>query len=81
MTSYFCIQIPNDEQNIFFLMLILGGLLGLLRTDQLYLFGISGKGIDLNYCDVELFALEMNQVHSIIFEVAPSKVLHFGLFC
>ena len=31
-------------------------------------FSISGWGIDLNYCDVEWFALEMNRDHSIMFE-------------
>ena len=25
----------------------------------------------MDYCDVELFALEMNQDHSVIFEIAP----------
>ena len=35
------------------------------------MFGISGRGIDLDYCDIEWFALEMNQDHSVIFEVAP----------
>ena len=35
------------------------------------LFGISGRVIDLDYCDVEWFALEMNQDHSVIFEIAP----------
>ena len=34
-------------------------------------FSISGRGIDLNYCGVEQFPLEMNQDHSVIFEVAP----------
>ena len=34
-------------------------------------FGISGWDIDLDYCDVEWFALEMNQNLSVIFEVAP----------
>ena len=34
-------------------------------------FGISGWGIDLDYCDVEQFALEMNQDHSVIFEIVP----------
>ena len=34
-------------------------------------FGISGWDIDLDYCDVEWFALDMNQNHSVIFEVAP----------
>ena len=32
-------------------------------------FGISGCGIDLDYCDVEWFALEMNIDHSVIFEI------------
>ena len=34
-------------------------------------FCISGWDIDLDYCDVEWFALEMNQNHSVIFEIAP----------
>ena len=34
-------------------------------------FGISDWGIDLDYCDVEWFALETRQDHSFIFEIAP----------
>ena len=34
-------------------------------------FGISGWGIVLDYCDIEWFALEMNGDHSVIFEIAP----------
>ena len=30
----------------------------------------SGWGIDLDYCDIEWFALEMNRDHSVIFETA-----------
>ena len=33
-------------------------------------FSITGRGIDLDYCDIELFALEMNRDHSVIFEIA-----------
>ena len=33
-------------------------------------FGITGQGIDLDYCDIEWFALETNRDHSIIFEIA-----------
>ena len=51
---------------------VLEGLVGLYRTVQLQLLCIGGWGIDLDYCDVEWFALEANQSHSIIFEVAPS---------
>ena len=28
-------------------------------------------GIELKYCDIEWFALEMNRDHSVIFEIAP----------
>ena len=38
---------------------------------NLSFFGISVWGIDLDYCDVEWFALENNQDHSVIFETAP----------
>ena len=34
------------------------------------LFGISGWGIDLDYCDIEWFALEMNRDHSVIFDIS-----------
>ena len=52
-------------------MLVLKGLVGLHRTVQLSFFSITGWGIDLNYCDIEWFALEMNVDHSVIFETAP----------
>ena len=34
-------------------------------------FSISGCGIDLDYCDIEWFALEAKREHSVIFETAP----------
>ena len=49
-------------------MLVLKGLVGLHRTIQL--FSITGWGIDLDYRDIEWFALEMNRDHSVIFEIA-----------
>ena len=38
-------------------------------------FGISVWGIDLDYCDIEWFALEMNRGHSVIFETAPTDCI------
>ena len=35
-------------------------------------FSIIGQGIDLIYCDIELFAFETNRDHSVIFEIAPN---------
>ena len=51
-------------------MLVLKGLVGLHRTIQLQLLNITDLGIDLDYCDIEWFALEMNRDHSIVFEIA-----------
>ena len=33
-------------------------------------FSITDQGIDLEHCDIERFALEMNRDHSVIFEIA-----------
>ena len=33
-------------------------------------FSITAQGIDLDYCDVEWFALETNRDHSIILDIA-----------
>ena len=33
-------------------------------------FSITDWGIDLDYCDTELFALEKNRAHSVFFEIA-----------
>ena len=34
-------------------------------------FSITGWGIDLDYCDIEWFALEMSRDDSVIFEISP----------
>ena len=50
-------------------MLVLKGLVG-HRTVQLQLLQRYWLGIDLDYCDIEWFALETNRDHSVIFEIA-----------
>ena len=37
---------------------------------NLSFFSITGQGIDLDYCDIEWFALEMNRDRSVYFEIA-----------
>ena len=49
-------------------MLVLEGLVGLHRLLSFSFFNITGWGIDLYYCAIEWFALEMNRDHSVIFE-------------
>ena len=51
-------------------MLVLEVLVGLHKAFNFSFFGISGRGIDLNCCDIEWFALETNRDLSVIFEIA-----------
>ena len=64
----FLICVPKKTS---FLVLVLEGLVGHHRTGQFHFFVISDWSIDLDCCDVEWFALEMNQDHSVVFEIAP----------
>ena len=36
----------------------------------MWMINNTGRGIDLDYCDFEWFALEMNRDHSVVFEIA-----------
>ena len=62
----------------FFLVFILEGVVGLHRTSNFSFFSISGWGTVLDYYDVEWFALEMNQDHFVVFDVAPE---YYNLDC
>ena len=71
---------------ISFLGLVLGGLVVLIELINFSFFSFGVWGIDLDYCDVEGFALEMTRDHSAIFETEPkyciseSFVDHKGYF-
>ena len=51
-------------------MLVPKGLVGLHKTIQLQLLQHYGWGIDLDYCDIEWFALETNRDYSVVFDIA-----------
>ena len=54
-------------------MLVLESLVGLHRIIELFnfsFFSITGQGIDLDYHDIEWFALETNRDYSVVFEIA-----------
>ena len=53
-------------------MLVLEGLVGLHKTVQLQFLQRYCWGIDLDYRDIEWFALEMKRDHSVVFVVHPS---------
>ena len=50
-------------------MLVLEGLIGLHRTVQLQFLQHYCSGIDMDNCDIEWFALEMNRDPSVVFEI------------
>ena len=54
LTSYFCIPVPYNGRDLF-LVLVLEGLVVILE-----LFSTSVWGIDLDYCNIEWFALQRN---------------------
>ena len=57
-------------------MLVLEDLVGLHRTIQLQLLQHYWWGIDLDYCDIEWFALETNRDHSVFFEIDSTHGHH-----
>ena len=67
---YFCISVPSDEKNIFFWYQFQKVLQVFIDPFNFSFFGISGWGIDLDYCNTEWFALETSTDHSVIFEIA-----------
>ena len=44
--------------------------MGFIELFSFSFFDISGWDIDLDYYDIEWFALEMNRDHSVVFEIA-----------
>ena len=50
-------------------MLALKGLVGLHRTIQLHLLQHYWSGTDLDYHNIEWFALETGRDHSVVFEI------------
>ena len=71
---YFCIPVPYNEKDVSFWVLVLG-LVGLHRTVfNFSYFSITGRGIDLDYFDIEWLSLEMNSDHSVVFETASKRL-------
>ena len=57
LTLYLFVPVPYNETDIFFWVLVLEGL---VEQFNFSFFSIIGQGIDLDYCDIEWFALETN---------------------
>ena len=62
-----------------FLVLVLQGVVGLYRNSQLQFLWHYVLGINLDYCDIEQFAMEMNWDSSVILEIAPKYCISGGI--
>ena len=71
LTSYFCIPAPMMKMTILG-VLFLEGLVGLHWTLQFQLLQHYWSGIELDYCDIEWFALEIKSDHSSFLSFCPS---------
>ena len=71
LISYFCIVVPYDEKDIFFCG-VLEGLYVIIEPFSFSFFSITDWDIDLDYCNIEWFALETNRYHSVVFEIAST---------
>ena len=60
-------------------MLVLEGLIVFIELFNFSFFSITGWGIDLDYCDIEWFALEMKRDHSVVFEIASKYCISDSL--
>ena len=60
-------------------MLVLKGLVGLLEPFNFSFFSSTGWGVDLDYCDIEWFALETDRDHSVVFEMASKYCISDSL--
>ena len=74
ISSYFCIPVPYNEKRSF------GGVSSRrsCRSSQNRSTSASlafGWGTDLDYCNIEWFALETNRDHSVVFEILLLKTI------
>ena len=70
LTSYFCIPFPYNEKDIVFGYQFQKVLQVFIEPFNFRFFSVTGRGIDLDYHDIEWFVLETNRDHSVIFETA-----------
>ena len=80
LTCYFCILVSCNEKDIFFGCQFQKVLQVFLEPFNFSFFSITDQGIDLDYRDIEWFALETNRDHSVIFEIASKYCISDSLF-
>ena len=66
----FCIPVPYIEKDIFWGCQFQKVLYVFIEPFNLSFFSIAGWGIDLDYCGIEWFALDMSRDHSVVFKIA-----------
>ena len=55
--------------------------MGFIEPFNFSFFSITGQGTDLDYCDIQWFALERNRDHSVVFEIASKYCISDSFVC
>ena len=69
LTSYFCIPVPYDEKDVFF---VVSSRRSCRSSQNFSFFSISGWGIDLDYCDIECFTWKQPEIFLSFLRLHPS---------
>ena len=56
-------------------MLVLDGLVVFIESFNFSFFSVTGQGVDLDYRDIEWFALETKGDHSVVFEISSKHCI------
>ena len=75
LISYFCIPVPYNEKDVFLNVSSRRSCRSSQNHSTSASSALIGWGIDLAYCDIEWFALEMNRDHSVIFEISSKHCI------
>ena len=57
-------------------MLVVEDVVVFIEPFNFSFFSVTGQGIDLDYRDIEWFALETNRDHSVIFEISSKYCIY-----
>ena len=63
-------EAKTSKGHLFWVLVLKGLVKVFIEPFNFSFFSITGWGIDLDYCDIEWFALETNRDHSVVFEIA-----------
>ena len=72
-------EAKTSKGHLFWVLVLKGLVKVFIEPFNFSFFSITGWGIDLDYCDIEWFALETNRDHSVVFEIVSKDCISDSL--